>query len=151
MDEGHTEDIIDGAPEDIDAAAQTNTHINREHDPVITEGEGLLARFEVADEALEARIEEKYGEGFSSRAKEVFSRKWDGLLEKGDGFLNWVEAKGLPLPKTKVGLQVLAGTTGVTGSVIPGLGVLLPVAYLLWQRSKNLAVPMNADPVGETS
>lgn len=115
-----------------------------ESDQTIVEGEGLLARLESEDQSLETAVDAKYGENFSERVKEYCGAKWQKLLEQGDGFITWAEQKGLPLPRSKVGMRTLAGVTGVAGTAVPGLGVLLPVAYILWKRSAGLSTEDNA-------
>ncbi len=115
-----------------------------ESDQTIVEGEGLLARLESEDRSLEAEVSIKYGEKFSELAKEYCGQKWQKLLEQGDGFITWAEQKGLPLPQSKVGMRTLAGATGAVGTAVPGLGVLLPVAYILWKRSASLSTKDSA-------
>ena len=115
-----------------------------ESDQTLMEGESLLSRLETEDASLEAAVDGKYGENFSARLRGYCGEKWEKMLEKGDGFVNWAEQKGIPLPKSKVGMRTLAGVTGVAGTAVPGLGVLLPVAYILWRRSAGLSDSNNA-------
>lgn len=110
----------------------------RESSVASPEAEALLARLEAEDIRLDQEMNEKWGEGFFENVKERGEAWWNSLVEKGDGFLEWAQEKGLPLPKTRVGMRALAGATGVAGAVVPGLGVFLPAAYLLWKKSSQL-------------
>lgn len=100
--------------------------------------EMMLARADQADMELESKIADRFGESFSDDAQSKLKAWTESLLSKGEGAIDWIEVKGLPLPKSKLGMRMLGGAMGITGSVVPGLGILLPVAYILWKRSNDV-------------
>lgn len=97
--------------------------------------ETLLSITEKIDVQLGEEITHRFGKGFYDTLRGRMGSLAASFLAKGDGTIDWVEAKGLPLPTSKAGIRVLSGVIGVTGSVVPGLGILLPLSYVLWQRS----------------
>lgn len=101
------------------------------------EADELLFAAEAINAELDREIVERFGEGFYSKACVRMNSWAEAFLKKGDDTIDWVEAKGLPLPKSKVGMRMLSGVIGATG-MAPGLGVLLPLAYVLWKRGKYL-------------
>lgn len=102
--------------------------------------EMMLARAGETDMKLENNIAERFGAEFSHEAKSKLRAWTDSFLAKGENAIDWIEIKGLPLPKSKLGMRMLGGAMGVTGSVVPGLGILLPVAYILWKRSNDMSI-----------
>ena len=100
--------------------------------------EMMLARADQADMELESKIADRFGESFSDDAQSKLKAWTESLLSKGESAIDWIEVKGLPLPKSKLGMRMLGGAMGITGSVVPGLGILLPVAYILWKRSNDI-------------
>lgn len=105
----------------------------------------MLARAEQADMKLESDIAERFGTEFSHDAQSRLKTWTQSFLAKGDDAIDWIEVKGLPLPKSKLGMRMLGGAMGVTGSVVPGLGILLPLAYILWKRSNDLSTATNLE------
>jgi len=112
--------------------------------PIERDAEAMLARAEQADRELESEIAERFGENFLGDAQSKLKAWTESLLSKGENAIDWIEVKGLPLPKSKLGMRLLGGAMGITGSVVPGLGILLPVAYILWKRSSTSA-PLNLE------
>lgn len=110
----------------------------------ISDVEAMLARAQRIDKELESEITERFGEKFLDNARSKLQAWTQSLLSKGESAINWIEMKGLPLPKSKLGMRMLGGTMGIAGSVVPGLGILLPVAYILWKRSNSLT-PLNLE------
>jgi hypothetical protein len=98
----------------------------------------MLTRADQADMELESKIADRFGESFSDDAQSKLKAWTESLLSKGESAIDWIEVKGLPLPKSKLGMRMLGGAMGITGSVVPGLGILLPVAYILWKRSNDV-------------
>lgn len=109
-----------------------------EKETPISDMEMMLARADQADIELESKITDRFGEGFSDDAQSKLKAWTESLLSKGEKAIDWIEVKGLPLPKSKLGMRMLGGAMGITGSVVPGLGILLPVAYILWKRSNDI-------------
>ena len=109
-----------------------------EKETPISNIEMMLARADQADMELESKIADRFGESFSDDAQSKLKAWTESLLSKGEDAIDWIEVKGLPLPKSKLGMRMLGGAMGITGSVVPGLGILLPVAYILWKRSNDI-------------
>lgn len=109
-----------------------------EKETLIFDMEMMLTRADQADMELESKIADQFGEGFSDDAQSKLKAWTESLLSKGEDAIDWIEVKGLPLPKSKLGMRMLGGAMGITGSIVPGLGILLPVAYILWKRSNDI-------------
>ena len=112
--------------------------------PEVKEGESfsegsveMLKRAEAVDLRFKNEISDKYGYGFYKRIQDKISLLSKDFFYKGEVAIDWVEAKGLPLPTSKLGMQAWSAATGVVAVIVPGLGVLLPVAYILWKRSQD--------------
>lgn len=106
-----------------------------------TQAEKMLRATEALSIDLKATNNARFGQEFSSNLRSRMSGWMETLVEKGDTALDRIEAKGMPLPKSKLGMRVLSGVTGVTGAVVPGLGVLLPLSYVLWKRGNQINKP----------
>lgn len=102
--------------------------------PETSEMASLLLKAEGMEHEIDSELSEKYGEGFLRGLSEKMNDWGQKFLEKGDTTLNWAEAKGLPIPKSKAGLYLYSGASGALGIVVPGLGVLLPLSYILYKR-----------------
>ncbi len=106
-----------------------------------TQAEKILRATEALSIDLKATNNARFGQEFSSNLRSRMSGWMETLVEKGDTALDRIEAKGMPLPKSKLGMRVLSGSTDVTGAVVPGLGVLLPLSYVLWKRGNQINKP----------
>lgn len=98
----------------------------------------MLRATEALSIDLKATNNARFGQEFSSNLRSRMNGWMETLVEKGDTALDRIEAKGMPLPKSKLGMRVLSGVTGVTGAIVPGLGVLLPLSYVLWKRGNQI-------------
>lgn len=113
----------------------------RPEDIEATRAEKMLQATESLSIELKATNNARFGQEFSSNLRSRMNGWMDALIEKGDIAIDRIEAKGVPLPKSKIGMRVLSGVTGVTGAVVPGLGVLLPLSYVLWKRGNQINKP----------
>lgn len=104
-----------------------------------TQAEKILRATESLAIDLKATNNARFGQEFSATLRSRMNGWMETLVEKGDTAIDRMEAKGVPLPKSKLGMRVLSGVTGVTGAVVPGLGVLLPLSYVLWKRGNQIS------------
>ena len=101
----------------------------------------VLLIAEQMEEDIDCRLSKKFGGKFVRKISEK-ARAWEKvLLIKGNAALNWTETKGLPIPRSKAGLYANAAATGAFGIAVPGLGILLPLSYVLYKRGAD----MNSD------
>lgn len=103
-----------------------------------TEGKETLARLEIENTFLDKSISERYGSGFLEKLRTRSALWSESLKVKGDRLLEWAEEKGVPMPESKRGMRIASAASGVAGAIVPGLGFLLPVSYILWQRSAKM-------------
>ncbi len=104
----------------------------------ISEIESLLLEAERAEQEIDGKLSEKYGEEFLPDLSRKMRDWGERFLEKGDATLNWAEMKGFPIPKSKAGLYLYSGASGALGVVVPGLGVLLPLSYIFYKRAAEM-------------
>ncbi len=100
----------------------------------LARGVEIVSAIEEINKRLDEDVASRYGKGFYDRAYARINDWYEQSFQKGEDIINWAELKGFPLPKSKVGMRVLSGVTGITGTIIPGLGVLLLLAVVLWMR-----------------
>lgn len=123
-------------PEIIDDITETPEALARMNEtPEMRRVMELLNRTEALSVELDEQITERFGADFLERLQGKMNMWAESFLVKGDKALSWVEMKGVPLPKTRAGARILSGCIGTAGAVIPGLGIMLPIAYVLWKRS----------------
>lgn len=107
--------------------------------PNLTQAEKMLRATEALAIDLKATNNARFGQEFSTTIQSRMNGWMEALVQKGDTAIDRIEARGVPLPKSKLGMRVLSGVTGVTGAVVPGLGVLLPLSYVLWKRGDQIS------------
>ncbi len=106
--------------------------------PETSEIASLLLKAEGMEHEIDSELSEKFSEGFLQRLSEKMSDWEQQFLTRGNAALDWTEARGLPIPKSQAGLYAYSAATGALGIVVPGLGVLLPLSYVLYTRGKNM-------------
>ena len=105
------------------------------HEGVEIKGREVLAQLESENVFLDQSIAEQYGPSFVEKLRARSALWGESLQSKGNSLLEWAKEKGVPIPESKRGLRIASAASGVAGAVVPGLGFLLPVSYILWQRS----------------
>lgn len=118
---------------------------NLDSSTVLDPGEKLLSAIENIDRRLDEDVAKRFGAGFYDKACTRINDWCEQFFQKGEDMVNWAEVRGLQLPKSKVGMRVLSGVTGVTGTFVPGLGVLLPLSIILWKRGDYKKNTSDAD------
>ncbi len=107
----------------------------------------MLAAAETYADELEAEVVSRFGARFLLGFREKAVSFIESLSRKGELSLDWVESKGIPLPKSKVGTCLLSGTMAVVGAIPPGGVFLVAFAYVLFRR--NAAYWKEEDADGE--
>ncbi len=110
------------------------------------EVERMISHSEKVADQLEEEVIRQYGGGFVSGLRSKMSEWSESLLTKGEHAVDWMEAKGIPLPKSKLGMRCLSAGMGTAGAVIPGGAVLLALSVVLWRSDPT---SRNTAPVSE--
>lgn len=98
----------------------------------------LLQGTETLNTELDTQITERFGSGFVYRLRERAVRFGTRMMTAGNTALDKMAERGIPIPKSKTGMRILAASAGTAGIVIPGLGILIPAAYMLWKRGAKM-------------
>lgn len=145
-----------GEPENAEErlAVTSEGRLVEEEIPTLSydEVERMISRSEQVADRLEEEVIRYYGGGFVSGLRTRMSGWSESLLTKGEKAVDWVEAKGIPLPKSKLGMRCLSAGMGTVGAVIPGGAVLLALSVVLWRRdpaSRNMP-PSGLTPVSQS-
>lgn len=144
--EKESEHILDTRlPEDAEfpSSLREEPASPRELGPSTPEEDELIAKLEAENLKLDMEMGERYGEGFMEQMTERMGNWLETMTKKGEGYVAWAESRGVPLPKSKMGLRVLSGVTGSIGAVTPGGAPLLALAYIFWKRSNAFGASKN--------
>ncbi len=105
--------------------------LKTEQGPTVDE---MLSRTEKLSDQLEEEVIHRYGGGFVTKLREKMAGWSEALLQKGEKTVDWFEKKGIPLPKSKLGMRLLSVGVGTAGSFIPGGAMLWGLSIVLWKR-----------------